>query len=372
VAAPRRAWRITDYTKGGFGPFAGQVFVADQGMSKIARVFLEKVNGRYQGASFDFRSGSRSGILRMCWGKDNQLYLGGTNRGWSSTGKEPFGLEQLIWTGQTPFEMKAVRAMPDGFEIEFTQAVNKSTAENVESYTVNSYTYKYHPVYGSPLVDVKENAVRGAKASADGLRVRIVVDGLREGYIHDIKPEGLRSAQRGFPLLHPAAYYTLNAIPSGPKADIALVPAKTGGAEKVVTDAGAAVNTPDNQMKEARPNSEGVNAGANKTVPLPEKADAKQAKPAPKKAPVIDEKEVTALLTKHTCSACHKKDERSVGPAYKEIAKRKYSTQKIVQLVHNPQPSNWPDYTPMAPMAHVPKKDIEKIAVWINSLLAKK
>ncbi|MEY3238667.1 MAG: hypothetical protein RIR11_105, partial [Bacteroidota bacterium] len=47
---------------------------------------------------------------------------------------------------------------------------------------------------------------------------------------------------------------------------------------------------------------------------------------------------------------------------------RKYSTQKIVSLVQNPQPQNWPDYTPMAPMAHVPKKDIEKIAVWINTL----
>ena len=35
---------------------------------------------------------------------------------------------------------------------------------------------------------------RGAKASEDGLKVRIVVDNLREGYIHDIKPEGVLSA----------------------------------------------------------------------------------------------------------------------------------------------------------------------------------
>ena len=56
---------ITDDTKGEFGPFAGQVFVGDQGMSKIARVFLEKINGKYQGASFEFRSGFRSGVLRM-------------------------------------------------------------------------------------------------------------------------------------------------------------------------------------------------------------------------------------------------------------------------------------------------------------------
>ena len=105
---------LTDETKGNFGPFNGQVFVGDQGMSKIARVFFEKVNGRYQGASFDFRSGFVSGVLRMAWVNQKELFVGGTNRGWGSTGKEPYGLERLVWTGVTPFEMKTVKAMPDG------------------------------------------------------------------------------------------------------------------------------------------------------------------------------------------------------------------------------------------------------------------
>ena len=231
---------ITDDTKGGFGPFAGQVLVGDQGMSKIARVFLEKVNGEYQGAAFDFRSGFRSGVLRMCWGHDNTLYVGGTNRGWGSTGQEPFALERLVWTGQVPFEMKAVRAMPDGFEIEFTQPASKATAENVDNYGVHSYTYKYHPVYGSPVIDYKENAVRGARLSSDGFRVRIVVDSLRKGYVHDIQPIGVRSAQDGLPLLHPAAYYTLNSIPAGAKADFPLVAVKPRAKADDFVDAGLA------------------------------------------------------------------------------------------------------------------------------------
>lgn len=352
---------ITDDTKGKFGPFAGQVFVGDQGMSKIARVFLEKVNGEYQGASFDFRSGFRSGVLRMSWGTDNVLYVGGTNRGWGSSGKEPYGLEKLIWTGQIPFEMKAVRATPDGFEIEFTQPVDKKSAENVEAYYVTSYNYKYHPVYGSPLIGFKENAVRGAKASADGLRVRIVVDSLRLGYIHDMKPQGVVSAAEKLPLLHGAAYYTLNAIPEGAKADFPLVATKPKPSGKAPVDPGMAVNTPDNQMKEARPTT----AGEAKKDKKPTEAPAKS---AASKQPVVTEREALTLLTKHTCAACHKIKERSVGPAYTEVAKRKYSTAQIVALVHNPKPEHWPDFTPMAPMPHVPKKDIEKIAVWINSL----
>lgn len=352
---------LPDETAGGFGPFAGQLFVGDQGMSKIARVFLEKINGQWQGASFDFRSGFRSGVLRMCWGSDaNTMFVGGTNRGWGSTGKEPYGLERLVWTGRTPFEMKAMRAMPDGFEIEFTQPVDKATAQDVESYVATSYTYKYHPVYGSPIVDFKENAVLGAKASTDGLRVRIVVDSLREGYIHSIQPLGLRSYAEELPLLHPAAYYTLNSIPAGEKAPFPLAAAKPKAQKKEpLNDPGTAVNTPDNQMKEARPSTAGE---AKKAAAAPAKAVAKPA------ATVASSTEIAALLSKYTCAACHKTNERSVGPAFKEIAKRKYSIPQMVSLVYAPKPEHWPDYTPMAPMLHVPKKDVEKIAAWINAL----
>jgi len=344
---------VKEETNGAFGPFAGQVFVGDQGMSKIARVFLEKVNGEYQGASFDFRSNFRSGVLRMVWGKDNSLYVGGTNRGWGSTGKEIFGFERLMWTGKTPFEMKAVRAMPDGFEIEFTMPVNKATAENVENYTTTSYAYKYHPVYGSPAVNFKEIAVRGAKVSADGLRVRLVVDDLREGYVHDIKPEGVRSENGNLSVLHPQAFYTLNNIPTGPKADIKLVTVKKKNVQ--LDDKGTKVNTPDNQTKEAAP-AEGAN-----TAP--------KAKTTKVATTAINEKEVMNLLTKNTCMACHKKDERAVGPSFSEIAKRKYTTAQIVALVAEPKPQNWPDYeTPMAALPNVPKKEVEKIAAWINAL----
>ncbi|MHA8070145.1 c-type cytochrome [Aquirufa ecclesiirivi] len=334
---------ITDETKGEFGPFAGQVFVGDQGMSKIDRVFLEKINGKYQGASFEFRSGFRSGVLRMAWGKDQQMLVGGTNRGWGSVGSEDFGLERLVYTGKIPFEMKAIRAMVDGFEIEFTQPANKKLAEDVNKYEVFNYTYKYHPVYGSPMVNRQDNAVRGAKLSDDGLRVRLVIDGMREGYVHAIKPDGVLSAQENIPLLHSSGYYTLNQIPAGEKANIPLVTPKRK-ASKDVIDAGEKANTPDNQTKEAGP----------------KKTAAKQ---------VVTDKEAMALLTKNTCLACHKVNERAVGPAYTEIAKRKYSVAQLISLIKEPKPQNWPDFaTPMAPMSHVPQKDLEKIATWIHAL----
>ena len=107
---------LADTTKGAFGPFAGQLFVGDQGQSKVMRVFLEKVNGVYQGAAFPFRDGFSSGVLRMVWGKDGSMFVGMTSRGWGSTGPAPYGLQRLEWTGLTPFEVLSVEARSDGFE----------------------------------------------------------------------------------------------------------------------------------------------------------------------------------------------------------------------------------------------------------------
>ena len=98
----------------------------------------------------------------------------------------------------------------------------------------------------------------------------------------------------------------------------------------------------------------------------PEAVAAMQADEAPKQKPVPAD--IAAMLNKYTCSACHKPYERLVGPAYSDVAKKKYPIGKIVELVYKPQPENWPGYPPMAPMTQVPKEDVEKLGKWINSL----
>ncbi|MDZ7934298.1 MAG: plastocyanin/azurin family copper-binding protein [Emticicia sp.] len=202
---------IEDTFGGKFGPFEGQLFVGDQGHSKIMRVYLEKVEGKYQGICFPFREGFQSGILRMRWGLDASMFVGMTSRGWASTGKDEFGLQRLEWTGKTPFEMKTVKSMPDGFLIEFTQPVNKETAQALESYKINSFTYKYHHNYGSPIINAKSLKIKGIQVAEDGMSVRLAIDSLRLGYIHELRLEGLKNTDDR-PLLHAFGYYTLNNI----------------------------------------------------------------------------------------------------------------------------------------------------------------
>lgn len=78
--------------------------------------------------------------------------------------------------------------------------------------------------------------------------------------------------------------------------------------------------------------------------------------------------DINKLLQKNTCLACHNPDKRLVGPAYKDVAKKKYTNDQIVALIYEPKPEHWPGYPPMAAMKQVPKEEAVKIAGWINSL----
>src|SRR3989442_11744604 len=115
----------------------------------VMRVSLEKVNGRYQGACFPFRSGFQCGINRLAFGPDGSLYAGETNRGWGSVGGKPYGLERLAWTGVLPFEIHSMKLTPEGFELTFTKPLEETSARRLAAYSLLSFTYNYWSTYGS-------------------------------------------------------------------------------------------------------------------------------------------------------------------------------------------------------------------------------
>ncbi len=77
-----------------------------------------------------------------------------------------------------------------------------------------------------------------------------------------------------------------------------------------------------------------------------------------------------ALAKKHNCLACHQIDKKSVGPAYKDVAK-KYKGQnvaaKLEEKVKKGGAGVW-GQVPMAPNPTVPDADIKKLVAWILAM----
>jgi hypothetical protein len=202
------------HSPGGFGPFQGQVFVGDQTLCTVMRVDLEEVDGFHQGACFPFRQGLDCGVNRLAWGSDGSMFVGQTDRGWGSIGRLRYGLQRIVWTGKTPFEVQTMRANPDGFTLTFTGDLDPVSAGSAASYSMVSYTYEYHQQYGSAEMDKAAQRVTGVEIR-DPRTVRLRIERMRgggEGYVHELALPGVRDKE-GNGLLHPVAYYTVQRIP---------------------------------------------------------------------------------------------------------------------------------------------------------------
>jgi hypothetical protein len=202
---------IWDSTQGGFGPFAGQLFVGDLSTAQLIRCYLEKVDGEYQGACFPFRSGFEPPVLRAVWGHDGSLFIGGSSRGWGG-GAKAHGLQRLMWTGKLPFECKEMRITPTGFKLVFTEKVDVATASAVASYACKAWHYTYDSKYGDDPHDVHDLAVTKAVVDDSGMGVLLTIEGLKEGEVVALQMDGVANTSQ-IGLLHKVGYYTLNRLP---------------------------------------------------------------------------------------------------------------------------------------------------------------
>ena len=195
------------------GVYAGQMYIGELTGGGIRRVFLERINGAWQGAVFQFTQGLECGVNRLVWGPDGSLYAGGIGAGgdWNWRGTKS-GLQRLSPSGKAAFEFLAVRATPDGFEVEFTKPVDRAWLADPAHYTVKQWTYAPTAAYGGPKVDQEVLTARSATASDDGRRVTLVIPRLNAGRCVLIHTDPVSA--EGEPIWSTDAWYTLNAIPA--------------------------------------------------------------------------------------------------------------------------------------------------------------
>ena len=215
------------------------------GMRKDETALIAKVNETLAGMEksgeaakiFDkwFGKGTKQiAINRLAAAKDGSFYMGTIE----TIGNWPPGTPaQPIYhvvpkDNPASFDMKAVRSLADGIELEFTEAVDPATA-TIGNIPVIQWTYVRQEGYGQGKSPTENRTVSAVEVSDDKKRVHLKIAGLKDNYVTYFKLGAVKSAS-GAALWNNEAWFTLNkistrtwnsatvAIAAGPKAASAL------------------------------------------------------------------------------------------------------------------------------------------------------
>lgn len=211
-------------------PYAGQMLHGDVHHGGLKRVFMENIDGVYQGVVFRFTQGLEAGVNRLVWGPDGALYLGGIGFGgnWGHMGNQ-YGLQRIRYNGESTFEMLAVRAKTNGMEIEFTEPLAPGVGTQTSDYSVAQWNYQPTAAYGGPKRDYEQLSVSEVHVSPDRRTVFLEIDGRKPGSVVYIHLSGDFTNEAGERPWSTEAWYTLNRIPEDNYGAAAPIP-------KILTD----------------------------------------------------------------------------------------------------------------------------------------
>lgn len=176
VWLPRDAW----------GPLGGHMLHLLWGRCTMMAVLRDTVGDASQGAVVPLPVKFLSGPNRATYNsRDGALYVAGST-GWQTSAVKDGALQRVRWTGKAARLPVAWHAHANGLMLTFSQPLKRETAEDVGSYSVKRWNYRYAQEYGSKDWSVaspdKEGrddvAVKSAKLMPDGRNVFLELDSL--------------------------------------------------------------------------------------------------------------------------------------------------------------------------------------------------
>ena len=176
---------------GQWGPLGGQalhLLWGRCGMMLTLRDTDGKATGpAYQGAVVSlpvkFLSGPNRGTFHP---KDGSLFVAGST-GWQTSAVKDGSLQRVRFTGKRVALPTGFRVRPGGLEFSFSQELDRSTAEDLGSYGLKQWNYRYAEAYGSKDWSVKnpdkegrdDVVVKSARLMADGRTVFLEIPDLK-------------------------------------------------------------------------------------------------------------------------------------------------------------------------------------------------
>ncbi len=157
------------------------------GMAALFDVLWETVDGVAQGGIVKFPLRFDSGIQRARFNpRDGQLWVAGL-KGWQTKGVKDGALQRVRYTGK-PLRMPTdLHVRRSGIEIGFSDALDQSSAEDLQNYAVEQWNYRWTEKYGSDDYSVANPdkkgrdtvEIRAAKLSPDKKRVLLEIGDLK-------------------------------------------------------------------------------------------------------------------------------------------------------------------------------------------------
>lgn len=198
------------------GPYKDQMVHGDVTHGGLKRVFVEVVDGIYQGVVFRMTQGLESGVNRVMRAPDGSYITGGvgSSGNWGQIGKLPYGLQRLTFNGKSTFEMLEVHAKSNGMEVVFTEPVAAGMGDTPDFWKVGQWRYVPTVEYGGPKVDEENLNVKSVTVSKDRKSVFLEIEGLKAGHVVFLHAHPALQNPTGQPIWTTEAWYTLNRIPN--------------------------------------------------------------------------------------------------------------------------------------------------------------
>ncbi len=160
-------------------PLGGQMLHLLWGRCGLMLVLRDTDSSVEQGAVFTLPAKFLSGPNRATFNpRDSALYVAGST-GWQTSAARDGALQRVRWTGKTATLPVAWHVLPNGLSLTFSQPLDRTTAEDVGSYGVKRWNYRYAAQYGSkdwsvtdPTKEGRDEVpVKSAKLQPDGRTV---------------------------------------------------------------------------------------------------------------------------------------------------------------------------------------------------------
>ena len=171
-----------------------------------------------------FFEGLESGVMRPVFLPDGSLLLGQTGRGWQAKGGKVAALQHVSWDGKTVApQIVAMTATPQGFRVDLTQPLGDGVSEAIlrSALSLESWTYRDAPDYGSPELDLHDEGMPGLAISTDRKSIDIKLASIEQKVVHPRQTARVYHAKLASQTLFDAnapaelnAYYTLYKFPA--------------------------------------------------------------------------------------------------------------------------------------------------------------